>query len=146
MCGGRLVPIFSTLFAIRLISVTDAVWWSGHVAVVVGSSRGMRVSMKHCYIAILLHGWRLKWQTNDGTITVSGQKPTLENSIDKDRIACYTSCTYMMLTVPITINPEKKGDSLSSQHLVQARPKQWLRHWNEFNPFVTEDALIPRLH
>ena len=51
-------------------------------------------------------GKRLKRQTNGNTITVGGQKPTLENSIDKDRIVCYT---YMMLTAPITINPEKKG-------------------------------------
>ena len=39
-------------------------------------------------------------------ITVGGQKPTLEDSIDKDRILCYA---YMMLTAPLTINPEKKG-------------------------------------
>ena len=28
-CGGWLLPIFSTLLAIRLMSVTDTVWWSG---------------------------------------------------------------------------------------------------------------------
>ena len=32
-------------------------------------------------------GWRLKWQTNGDAITVYGQKPMLDNSIEKDRIA-----------------------------------------------------------
>ena len=35
------------------------------------------------------------------TITVGGQKPTVENRIDKDRIVCY-AYMYMMLTAPIT--------------------------------------------
>ena len=42
-------------------------------------------------------------QTNGDVITIGGQKPTLENSIEKDRITCYA---LMMLTAPITINPE----------------------------------------
>ena len=34
-----------------------------------------------------MHGWRLKQQTNGNAITVDGQKPMLDNSIDKDQIA-----------------------------------------------------------
>ena len=45
-------------------------------------------------------------QTNGDAITASGQKPMLDNSIGKDRIA-YSS-TPIILTAPITVDPEKR--------------------------------------
>ena len=68
--------------------------------------RSQRIGTHNNCIKLLLHWWILKRQTNGDTITVGGQKATLENNIDKDWTVCY-AC--MMLTAPITINPEKKG-------------------------------------
>ena len=39
-----------------------------------------------CLVTIFMLGWRLKQQTNGNAVTVGGQKPTLDNSIDKDEI------------------------------------------------------------
>ena len=79
------------------------------MAVGVRSTSGY-ASLHETLIGILLHGWRPKRQTNGDMIMVSGQKPTLEKSIDKDRIVCYT---YVMLTAPITINPENETPALA---------------------------------
>ena len=37
-------------------------------------------------MVIFKHRWRLKQQTNGNAITVDGQKPTLDNSIERDRM------------------------------------------------------------
>ena len=104
-CGGRLVPTFSTLFAIRADMRHQCCVMECVCGLWCRINKGY-ASLHETLIAILLHGLRLKRQTNGNTITVGGQKPTLENSIDKDQVVCYAS---MMLTAPVTINSEKKG-------------------------------------
>ena len=42
--------------------------------------------LTHSY-SVLTGAWRLKRQTNSNVITIDGQKPMLDNSIDKDQIA-----------------------------------------------------------
>ena len=85
-CGGWLTPIFSTLFAIRAdkrhryCMMEWACRWCRIVK---------RYTSLHRLILIInfTSGWRLKRQTNGNAITVYGQKPMLDNSIEKDRIA-----------------------------------------------------------
>ena len=42
-------------------------------------------------VCVYTAGMETQQQTNSNVITVGGQKPLLDNSIDKDWIACYAN-------------------------------------------------------
>ena len=48
----------------------------------------------------------MEQQTNGGAIIVDGQKPMVDNCVDKGRIIYSVYYAQMMLTAPITINPK----------------------------------------
>ena len=52
----------------------------------------IRGNMTTTTVTCSTNGLKLKWQTNGNAITVDGQKPMLDNSIEKDRIAYCTRC------------------------------------------------------
>ena len=99
------MPIFSTLFAIRadMRHRCCVMEWA--------CGRWCRIhkgyaSLHETLIAIITT-W-VETQTTNQRPYDHGRWPEANagDSIDKDRIVCYA---YMMLTAPITINPEKKG-------------------------------------
>ena len=109
------MPIFSTLFAIRASQ--------RHRCCVMECVRGRWCRIQQGYaslhetlIAILLHGWRLKRQTNGGTITDGGQKPTLENTTDfMNKLRRLPRLPSGCLVVPLDVSslytnvPHKEG-------------------------------------